>query len=107
MNASHTQDGGDPPPITALPLHLTIYPDTDSDVVTEPMVIGMLPKLIEILPPKGDRTMMACPMCGEFSICFMARDHNQPQLLFGGSLCGNNNCSNAYITIMEDPLHGE
>jgi hypothetical protein len=103
MSASQTPDPGEPSTPISLPLHLSIYPDTDEDQAIEPLLPGMMLALMHGPHGVPERVLHPCMACMQPCLYLLARDSNQPSIVFGGAICSNNDCTVASLSIVGDP----
>ena len=83
-----------------VPLHLTPYVDTEADVKVTP-ILGPLLRAAALMMNLPDREVSPCPECGFMILNFVARDYLKPQVIFGGSICLNDQCTVFHITVTQ------
>jgi len=79
-------------------LNLTAFPDTEADASTNPwlhQVMRMAAQTVTL----PDRALEICTECGSTVINFLAQDHTDPAIIFGGSICSNNKCTVLYVCV--------
>lgn len=81
-------------------LNLTAFPDTKADAKTNPWLHAVMRMAAQTVS-LPDRALEICTECGSTVINFMARDHTEPNIIFGGSICSNNDCTVLYICVSE------
>ncbi len=80
-------------------LHLTAFPDTNSDAMNEKFMGSWMRLVVEKGMPLPDREVEECAVCGSDVINFISRDFRDPKILFGGCICTNNNCTVLYLCV--------
>jgi hypothetical protein len=78
--------------------HLTAYPDTDPDAEIETAIHDLMMAVVHKVP-LPQRGSEECDLCGSLLINFIARDHMDPSILFGGCICANNDCTILYVHV--------
>jgi len=106
-NASQHSDSGESPPLSPFPLHLSLMPDTDEDIAMEAHLPTMMRMLARTASEVPSRVLHPCMACMQPCLYLIGRDFNNPNLIFGGAICSNLDCSVCSISVVEDEPDGE
>jgi len=81
-------------------INLAAYPDSDSDQTWDGL-IGPLNLTLMRQFNEPIRELLPCE-CGAICIVWIARDHNRPELVFGGTVCPNPECGVLMVSVATD-----
>lgn len=81
-------------------LLLTPFPDSDSDAAISPVLAQMM-RQVAWVAPLPIRSTEPCDICDGTILQFVARDFANPRIIFGGTICSNNECTVCFIGVSD------
>jgi hypothetical protein len=82
-------------------MNLTAYKDTREDAMITPMIGPMMMALHAMDPDLVIRDLMECGECGHDCLHFVARDYDLKQVVFGGVICTNVDCTVMFVNVSQ------
>jgi hypothetical protein len=79
---------------------LSPFPDTDSDAAISPILASMM-RQVAMVAPLPLRETQPCDICDGTILQFIARDFMNPRIIFGGTICSNNECTVCFVGVSD------